>query len=168
MYGPGVVDVPAQSDAKVSTEAAPLPGPTPASSSPVVRRQMQRLPRRDTGVELELRRELHRRGLRYRVDAAPLSELRRKADVVFRSARVAVFVDGCFWHACPDHGTLPKSNSDWWATKLARTRWRDADTVSRLSEAGWHVVRMWEHEDPASTADHIESLVRSRLNNRQV
>src|SRR4051794_36134828 len=95
--------------------------PCPPPSSVHVQLRMQRQRTRDTAPEIALRSELHRRGLRYRVDAAPLPELRRRADVVFRSARLAVFVDGCFWHGCPDHGVQPRANAEWWRGKLART-----------------------------------------------
>ena len=117
---------------------------------------------KDTYAEVRLRKELHRRGLRYQVNVRPLGDLRRRADVVFRRARVAVFVDGCFWHSCPKHRSLPKTNAEWWKEKLERTRNRDIDTTARLKDAGWAVVRVWEHDDSAHTADSIELLVRSR------
>lgn len=118
--------------------------------------------KRDTQPELLLRRELHRRGLRYRVDRAPLPELsRRRADVVFSAAKVAVFVDGCFWHGCPIHGSRPTTNATWWATKLARTQERDRETTVLLEQHGWQVVRVWEHEEVVKTASAIEQTVRS-------
>lgn len=125
---------------------------------------MQRLSaKRDTGPELALRRELHRRGLRYRVDVAPLADQpRRRADVVFRSARVAVYVDGCFWHCCPDHGTRPTTNATWWTQKINRNRERDRDTDRRLIAAGWLPVRVWEHDDPESAAAALAELVRGQ------
>lgn len=101
---------------------------------------------RDTVAELALRRALSRLGLRYRLQQAPLAGLRRRADLVFGPARVAVFVDGCFWHSCPLHATQPKANAAWWRAKLAANRRRDADTNRRLEAAGWRVVRVWEHE----------------------
>ncbi|MDP3972691.1 MAG: very short patch repair endonuclease [Candidatus Nanopelagicales bacterium] len=115
---------------------------------------------RDTGAELELRRELHSRGLRYRVNFRPDPTLRRSADIVFTRARVAVFVDGCFWHACPEHGTVPKANRDWWNAKLTANTARDRDTDSALRAAGWSVVRCWEHDDPRQVADLVEQVVR--------
>src|SRR5438309_7395046 len=118
--------------------------PCPPPSSVEVQLRMQRQRTRDTAPEIALRSELHRRGLRYRVDCAPLPGLRRRADVVFRSARVAVYVDGCFWHACDAHGTLPRSNAFYWEAKLARNVERDRETDSRLTEAGWVVIRVWE------------------------
>ena len=99
---------------------------------------------RDTLPELALRRLLHARGLRYRVHARPLPEFRRTADLVFRPARVAVFVDGCFWHRCPEHGTHPKANSDYWTPKLDRNVARDRETDERLRREGWLVIRAWE------------------------
>lgn len=121
---------------------------------------MRRQARRDTAAELAIRREVWRRGLRYRVDAKPLAGLRRRADLVFTRALVAVYVDGCFWHRCPVHATIPRSNGEWWAAKLEANVRRDRDTDGRLWVAGWTVVRVWEHEDPASAADRIEALVR--------
>jgi DNA mismatch endonuclease (patch repair protein) len=122
---------------------------------------MQATARRDTPAELALRSELHRRGLRYRIDDSPLKGLRRRADIVFRSAKVAVFVDGCYWHGCPEHGTWPKANAEWWRDKIESNKRRDADTDIRLAEAGWHVVRIWAHEDPHKAASRIELVVRA-------
>lgn len=121
---------------------------------------MANVARRDTGPEIELRRVLHARGLRYRVDVAPEPTMRGRADVVFRSARVAVYVDGCFWHSCPEHGVLPKGNREWWRTKLEATVQRDRDTEVSLRDFGWTVVRVWEHEDPQQAADRIEAALR--------
>lgn len=111
--------------------------------------------KRDTRPELALRSELHRRGLRYRVDQKPLKALRCKADIVFRRQKVAVFMDGCFWHGCPAHGTSPKTNASYWSAKLARNMERDRFNNAALSEAGWAVVRVWEHETPADAAERI-------------
>jgi DNA mismatch endonuclease, patch repair protein len=122
---------------------------------------MRRQGRRDTKPEMLLRRALWARGLRYRVDRAPLPGIRRRADIVFGPAKVAVFVDGCFWHSCPEHATLTKSNRDWWMEKLAANVRRDRNTDSKLSEAGWTVVRVWEHEDMEQAADKVERCVRS-------
>ncbi|MFC9789059.1 DNA mismatch endonuclease Vsr [Rhodococcus sp. NPDC127528] len=130
--------------------------PSPVPDSPSTRERMRTQRRRDTAPEMALRRELHRRGRRYRVDRAPLPGMRRRADLVFPAARVAVFVDGCFWHRCPEHATQPRNNAQWWADKLAANVARDRDTDVRLAEAGWVVVRVWEHEDPAAAADAVE------------
>lgn len=111
--------------------------------------------RRDTKPEVALRRELHRRGLRYFVDRAPLKGMRRRADLVFPRRKVAVYVDGCFWHSCPIHATKPRNNAQWWADKLAANVARDRDTDTRLIEEGWRVVRIWEHEDPVVAAQRV-------------
>ncbi|MGQ2911093.1 very short patch repair endonuclease [Aeromicrobium sp.] len=121
---------------------------------------MSRLARTDTAPELALRRELHSRGLRYRVQLHVPGNRRRRIDIAFTRARVAVLVDGCYWHGCPEHGTRPRTNREWWDWKIQRNRDRDTDTNRLLDEAGWTVVRVWEHEDPAAAADRIEQLVR--------
>jgi len=113
-------------------------------------------------MEMAIRSILHRNGLRYRVDATPISGLRRRADIVFGPARVAVMVDGCFWHSCPLHATQPKANAEWWKAKLARNVDRDRDTDERLTEAGWLVIRVWEHENPEDAAREIMTAVKSR------
>lgn len=133
--------------------------PTPEPSSPLVRRRMQRQARRDTKPELALRRTLHAMGLRFRVDRAVIPGVRRRPDIVFGPAKVAVFVDGCFWHRCPEHGTLPKANSEWWADKLQRNVERDADTDRRLADLGWLAVHVWEHEASADAAIRVAALV---------
>jgi DNA mismatch endonuclease (patch repair protein) len=118
--------------------------------------------RRDTAAELAVRSELHGRGLRYRVDVPPLKGIRRRADVVFIGARVAVFIDGCFWHGCPEHATWPRHNAAFWRAKIETNRQRDRDTDRRLGEAGWGIVRAWEHEAPCGVADRIESMLGER------
>jgi DNA mismatch endonuclease (patch repair protein) len=133
----------------------------PFASNEQVRRRMQAQRTRDTAPELALRRALHAMGLRYRVNQQPLPDLRRKADIVFRGARVAVFVDGCFWHGCPDHGRRAHRVNGWyWPEKIARNQQRDADTDARLEHAGWSVVRVWEHEEPDVAAHRIAHAVR--------
>ncbi|HEX5054170.1 MAG TPA: DNA mismatch endonuclease Vsr [Planctomycetota bacterium] len=123
---------------------------------------MRNTPRRDNSVELALRREAFALGLRYRVDAPVLPGLRRRADLLFRSARVAVFVDGCFWHVCPRHASWPKANADWWRRKLKGNVERDRDTDRRLRREGWRVLRIWEHEDPVVAARKVLRAVRGR------
>jgi DNA mismatch endonuclease (patch repair protein) len=124
---------------------------------------MRKQKRAGTGPELALRRALWARGLRYRVDVRlPLTKLRRTADVAFLGCRVAVFVDGCYWHVCPVHGTHPKANAGWWAEKLAVNVQRDRDTDRRLREIGWVPVRVWEHENPSEAADRIQHVVAAR------
>ncbi len=119
--------------------------------------RMSRQRRTGTDPELALRRELHRRGLRYFVDRAPIRGQRRRADLVFPRRRVAVYVDGCFWHRCPQHATDPKNNAEWWAAKLAGNVARDRATDAALIAAGWRVVRVWEHEDPVRAADRVQA-----------
>lgn len=123
---------------------------------------MSRQRRRDTGPEMLLRRELHARGLRYRVGRRVLPRLRSEPDIVFGPTCVAVYVDGCFWHGCPLHASWPAANAEWWKAKIERNRARDLATDAVLREAGWEVVRVWEHEDPVTAADRIEHLVRER------
>lgn len=113
---------------------------------PSVSARFSRTRGRDTKPELLVRRELHRLGHRYLVNYAPVPGLRRSADVVFTKRRVAIFVDGCFWHGCPDHFVPPKTRAEFWATKIAGNVARDVDTTRRLREEGWIVLRFWEHE----------------------
>lgn len=122
--------------------------------------RMSRQRSRDTEAEWSLRRILHARGLRYRVDAVLPGLPRRRADLLFPRQKVAVFVDGCFWHGCPVHKTVPKSNAAWWATKLARNVERDRETDAYLADLGWEVLRIWEHDDPDRAADRVEIVVR--------
>lgn len=130
------------------------------ASSPGRRRNMQANRSRDTKPELEVRRALHRLGLRYRVAVAPEPGLRRRADIVFTRARVAVFIDGCFWHGCPQHGRRSfNHNADYWPAKISANVARDVDTTERLREAGWLVLRFWEHEDAASAVERIRFAV---------
>ncbi|WP_372470424.1 very short patch repair endonuclease [Saccharothrix luteola] len=127
-----------------------------------VRARMSKQRSRDTGIEVALRRELHRLGLRYRVHQRPVRAVRREADVVFGPAKVAVFVDGCFWHGCPEHGTWPKRNGEFWRTKIETNQARDANTDQVLADAGWLAVRVWEHEDPAVAASRVRTTVLRR------
>jgi DNA mismatch endonuclease (patch repair protein) len=115
---------------------------------------------RDTAPELAVRRLLHAAGLRYRVDYRPDPSLRRRADIVFPKQRVAIFIDGCFWHACPEHGTAARTNATYWSEKLQRNVARDADTTTRLEAAGWTVLRFWEHEESIQIADKVAATIR--------
>jgi DNA mismatch endonuclease (patch repair protein) len=115
---------------------------------------------RDTRPELAVRRAVHALGLRYRVGMRPLPKLRRTADLVFTRAKVAVFIDGCFWHGCPTHHTVAATNAAFWAEKVRRTRERDNETDQHLAEQGWTVVRVWEHDDPLEVAARIRSIIR--------
>ncbi len=131
-------------------------------TNPVTSTRMSMQRSRDTGVEKALRSALHAAGLRYRVHRRPLKGLRREADIVFGPARVAVFVDGCFWHGCPEHATWPKRNSEFWREKIEKNRTRDANTDARLKEAGWLSVRVWEHESAAEVAPRVAAIVAER------
>lgn len=131
----------------------------PAPSSKQVSEQMSRMPRESTGPEMELRRRLHDRGLRYRVNRRNLPGT---PDISFSRAKLAVFVDGCFWHGCPKHGVLPKANREWWQRKLEANRERDARKDAELRELGWKPVHIWEHEDADEAADRIVELWRAR------
>lgn len=137
----------------------------PAPSSEAALKRMKAAKPRDTAPEKALRSALHRRGLRFRIDERPVKDLNRRADIVFRSAKVAVFVDGCFWHGCPIHGTQAKANAEFWKNKIEQNKARDLDTNEQLEEAGWRVVRVWEHEDPERVSQEIYSLVVKRINN---
>ncbi|HEY0696549.1 MAG TPA: very short patch repair endonuclease [Micromonospora sp.] len=121
---------------------------------------MRRMPRASTKPELAIRRELHRRGLRFRLHVPTLPG---RPDVAFTRARVAVFVDGCFWHRCPEHGVLPRNNREWWKAKLDRNVQRDAEKDGALANLGWYPLHVWEHETPAHAADRIEACWRQRL-----
>ena len=118
---------------------------------------------RDTKPELAVRSAVHRRGMRFRVAARPQPELPRTADLVLRKSRVAVFVDGCYWHGCPEHHTQPATNAEYWADKIAGNVARDAETTDYLEGAGWTVLRFWEHEDPEAVADRVQQTVRAAL-----
>jgi DNA mismatch endonuclease (patch repair protein) len=131
------------------------------TTDPLTSRRMANQRRRDTRAEIDLRLELHSRGLRYRVNAAIPGLPRRRADITFSKSRVVVFVDGCFWHGCREHKAVPKTNAGWWAAKLARNVERDRETDAHLAALGWRVIRIWEHEDLERAADLVEAAVRS-------
>ena len=121
---------------------------------------MQNTRRRDTGFEMAVRRAVHARGLRFRVDRTIPDAGRARPDLQFSRARVAVFLDGCFWHSCPEHGTMPKRNADWWKAKIRANVERDRRHDREIEAVGWTVLRYWEHEDPRLVADRIEAAVR--------
>ncbi|GGT27827.1 very short patch repair endonuclease [Streptomyces purpureus] len=116
---------------------------------------MSRQGRRDTAPEVAVRKLLHAAGLRYRVNVPVPGMPRRTIDIVFGPAKIAVFLDGCFWHGCPVHATQPKANAEWWRTKLAKNMARDRETTAHLEAAGWTVLRFWEHESPAAVAEAV-------------
>lgn len=115
--------------------------------------QLQR--RRDTCLELDIRRQLHRLGFRYRVDHRPEPELRVRGDIVFAKRKIVVFVDGCFWHGCPEHATVPKNNAEWWRQKLDANIERDRRSRAALRALGWTVIVVWEHESAEVASKRI-------------
>jgi DNA mismatch endonuclease (patch repair protein) len=120
---------------------------------------------RDTVPELAVRKRIHAAGLRYRVNARPEPDIRRTVDLLFRGPRVAVLIDGCFWHGCPEHHQAPRANADFWSTKIQRNRARDAETTVALTARGWRVLRFWEHEvrtDADAVAVRIIAIVREK------
>lgn len=125
----------------------------------VVRRRMKRQVRRDTSVELKIRRRLHALGYRFRVDYRLEPSLRCRGDIVFTRRKVVVFVDGCFWHGCPEHSTQPKNNAEWWRAKLNANIERDARNRAALAELGWVVLQVWEHEDAAVATERIKAAL---------
>jgi DNA mismatch endonuclease (patch repair protein) len=116
---------------------------------------------RDTKPELSVRRILHADGFRYRVAARPIPTLRRTADILFTRAKVAVFIDGCFWHGCPEHYVEPKSHVDYWRPKIERNVSRDLETTAQLEQAGWIVLRYWSHELSSTVAESVAERVRA-------
>ena len=135
----------------------------PSPPSPETTDRMRRIRTTGTHPEMELRRVLHARGLRYRVNS-PIDGLSRRIrpDIVFRGPRVAVFVDGCFWHGCPQHFVPPKKNTSWWTSKIADNSRRDHRIDLELATIGWAVVRVWEHEPATSAAERVVRIVDAR------
>jgi len=117
--------------------------------------RLRKQPSRDTSPERRLRQLLHKAGFRYRIHYPVPGMPRRSMDIAFPKTRLAVFVDGCFWHGCPDHGTKPHTNTDYWLPKLERNRARDAETENHLRALGWTVLRVWEHEPSSEALDRV-------------
>jgi len=132
------------------------------ASSPEARLRMRSVRQKNTSAESALRRELHARGLRYRIHVLVLTKPRRVADVAFSGLRVAVFVDGCFWHGCPAHATWPKQNAEFWRAKIEANMARDNDTNERLRAEGWKVIRVWSHEQPEVAAGRVAHILERR------
>ncbi|MCX5382228.1 very short patch repair endonuclease [Streptomyces sp. NBC_00083] len=130
-----------------------MPDAVPSSAS--VSARMSRQGSRDTVPEVAVRKLLHAAGLRYRVNVPVPGMPRRTIDIAFGRAKIAVFMDGCFWHGCPQHATHPKANAEWWRTKLDKNMARDRETSEHLIAAGWTVLRFWEHESPEIVAQEI-------------
>ncbi|WP_082607195.1 very short patch repair endonuclease [Lysobacter sp. Root983] len=144
------------------TRTSKLAGVTATTSA-----RMSKVAQRHNARERALRSELHHRGLRFRLDRPFDEGSRRTVDVLSVAARIAVFVDGCFWHGCPQHGTLPKNNAEWWQRKIEGSIARDRDTTARLELSGWQVIRVWEHEPLKDTADRIALAVRRAMTDRR-
>ena len=134
----------------------------PVPTNNRVSERMRATRRRDTPGELALRARLYRKGFRYRVDAQPIAGVPRRADLVFKAAQVAVFIDGCFWHGCPEHGTWPKANGSWWRGKIVANRARDQDTDRQLQSRGWTVVRIWQHEAAEEAVMRVTAALHAR------
>lgn len=132
------------------------------ASSEGVRRSMKSNRGKDTKLELRVRKALHARGFRYRLQRKVPGSNRRTIDIAFSRQHIAVFIDGCFWHGCPLHHTVAKTNGEFWAAKVARNRERDRDTDRMLLRAGWVAARYWEHQ---ATDEIVEDIV-SRLTAR--
>jgi DNA mismatch endonuclease (patch repair protein) len=124
--------------------------------------RMRKVRRKHTGAELGLRKALFAKGLRYRLHVTLIKKPRRTADIVFQNVKVAIFIDGCFWHGCPSHGSMPKNNAQFWCEKIRNNKARDADTNERLTTLGWLVIRVWEHQDPINAAEMISAVVALR------
>lgn len=108
-----------------------------------------------TKVELQVRSRLHARGYRFRVNRRLLPDQMFRGDIVWSGRRLVVFLDGCFWHGCPDHGTIPKANHEWWRAKIEANRDRDQRADRLLKQAGWTVLRFWEHTHPDEAVEKI-------------
>lgn len=134
-------------------------GPVDPAASQRLRRQRTA----NTAPETRLRKLLHARGLRFRTEYVVGGLPRRRMDIVFTRARLAVLVDGCFWHGCPEHCVTPKSNTAWWTAKIRTNRQRDRDTDAKLAALGWSVLRIWEHTPPESAADTVERTYRALI-----
>lgn len=132
-------------------------GPTPLSDT--IRRRMETARQRDTSIEVRLARELHDLGLSFESNVAAIPGTRSRPDLLFATPKIAVFVNGCFWHGCPDHGTWPKHNAAWWRTKIEANRERDVKNDDVLTRAGWIVLRYWEHDDPRVAAREIAKRI---------
>ncbi|WP_111994430.1 very short patch repair endonuclease [Burkholderia pseudomallei] len=135
-------------------------------SSPEASRRMAKIRQKGTDAEVALRRELYQIGLRYRIDFEVLKKPRRVADIAFPGRKIAIFVDGCFWHGCPEHASWPKRNAEFWRQKIETNQLRDVDTNERLRSLGWTVLRFWSHESPIDAAAVVADMVTMIDSNR--
>lgn len=136
-------------------------------SSPDVSARMSRQTSRDTSAEWAVRQLLHASGYRYRIHYPVPGMRRRKIDIAFTRARLAVLIDGCFWHSCPEHATSPKANAEWWRHKLDRNIERDQETNEQLLSEGWTVLRFWEHESPDAVMRQVAAAVELEMASRR-
>ncbi|GAA3484329.1 very short patch repair endonuclease [Streptomyces yanii] len=141
---------------------------TAKPSSPGVSTRMSRQASRDTAPEVAVRKLLHAAGYRYRINARVPGMSRRTIDIAFTRSKVAVMIDGCFWHGCPEHATQPKANSEWWRKKLDRNIARDLETTEHLTAAGWTVLRFWEHAPAVGVAEQVAAVVDRERRGRRV
>lgn len=135
-------------------------GLRPQAASALTHRKMAAVGRKDTPQEVAIRKELFRLGCRYKLHFRPLKDFRWTADIAFTKPKLLVFVDGCFWHGCPIHGSLPKTNREWWTAKIGRNVERDAEATRVLTARGWTVMRVWSHEAPSEAAKRIVQVLR--------
>lgn len=126
---------------------------------PIVSARMSRTRGKDTAAELAIRRALHARGWRYRVNTRPVDTIRRTGDIVFTKRKVVVLIDGCFWHGCPQHYVVPKTRTEWWVDKITGNMRRDEETTHLWVDAGWRVLRFWEHEPASNVVVRIEEAL---------
>lgn len=162
------ITIPIPVDIAAGVQESEWRGLMSAGVDPVVSARMSRIRGRDTAPEMKVRRELHRRGLRYRVNFKPVSTLKRTVDIAFTRQRVAVLIDGCFWHGCPEHFRPAKGDQrGFWAAKIAENQRRDRDSTRAFTLAGWTVLRFWEHTNPVEVADKVENEVIKRSVSRQ-
>jgi DNA mismatch endonuclease, patch repair protein len=153
------VPIESTADVRAGRTLEPTMRSRPIPKNASVSAQMSRMPRSSTGPEMALRRALHARGLRFRITRR---DLPGTPDIVLSAARLAVFVDGCFWHGCAEHGTLPKSNREWWAAKLAGNAERDRRKDQELRDLGWTPLHLWEHSAVEEMAEEVAALWRVR------
>lgn len=135
-------------------------GPKPSSSA--AKSRMEAAKPKNTLPEIKLQTALAELGINFETDVKPIEDLHRRADVLIREGKIAIFVDGCFWHGCPIHGTQAKANAEFWADKIKRNQERDLDTNEHLEAAGWTVIRIWEHEDPNDAAKQIADIIKEK------